>query len=131
MVAFVLDHNGKLPDGVILKLFDHFLMRLNDANSKVNIIALRSLNQMIPTLKNSLEPVLNRVIHMVVSAMISTNEKIKLVAEETFYTCTKHLDPCQIVSTMPFVLATGNSKINCKMIEKTKGILNVNFAYRY
>jgi hypothetical protein len=123
MCAFVLDHSGKLPESIILKLFDHFLMRLNDANSKVNIIALKALNQMIPVLENSLEPVLNRVIQLVMSAMISTNEKIKKVAEETYSKCTQYVDPCLIVSTMPFVLATGNSKLNCKVIEKTKGII--------
>ncbi|KAM9556591.1 TOG array regulator of axonemal microtubules protein 1 [Guaruba guarouba] len=77
----------------ILKIFDAFKCRLNDLNGKVNRIALETMHQMIPLLKNNLSPVINMLIPaMVDNNLNSRNPGIYAAAKNVIQALCQHLD---------------------------------------
>ncbi|XP_061213726.1 TOG array regulator of axonemal microtubules protein 1-like [Neopsephotus bourkii] len=77
----------------ILKIFDAFKCRLNDLNGKVNRIALETMHQLIPLLKDNLSPVINMLIPaMVDNNLNSRNPGIYAAAKNGIQALCQHLD---------------------------------------
>ncbi|NXT01605.1 TGRM2 protein, partial [Jacana jacana] len=74
-VMLLLDHCKNSPQLVsttIVQIFDHFILRLQDCNKKVNQQALEVLALMIPMLSSALRPVL---VSLVVAVTENLNSK--------------------------------------------------------
>lgn len=65
---------------IFLQIFDKFLPRLQDPNSKVNLYALQVMLQIIPILNNSLAAVINIAVGNVSPNLSSKNKEINQAA---------------------------------------------------
>ncbi|KAL8168580.1 UNVERIFIED_CONTAM: hypothetical protein K2H54_004659, partial [Gekko kuhli] len=87
------ESNQDLVAANIVKIFDAFKPRLHDSNSKVNQVALETMRQLIPLLKEKLSP----VIHMLIPALVdnnlnSKNPGIYAAATGVIHALCQHLD---------------------------------------
>ncbi|XP_015282138.1 PREDICTED: protein FAM179B [Gekko japonicus] len=87
------ESNPDLVAANIVKIFDAFKPRLHDSNSKVNQVALETMRQLIPLLKEKLSP----VIHMLIPALVdnnlnSKNPGIYAAATGVIHALCQHLD---------------------------------------
>uniref|UniRef100_A0A8V5FYR5 Uncharacterized protein n=1 Tax=Melopsittacus undulatus TaxID=13146 RepID=A0A8V5FYR5_MELUD len=86
------EHNQGFVVANIVKIFDAFNCRLNDLNGKVNRIALETMHQIIPLLKDNLSPVINMLIPAVVDNNLnSRNPGIYAAAKNVIQALCQHL----------------------------------------
>jgi hypothetical protein len=79
-------------------VFDSLVMRLNDGNSKVNVLALQSLSRILPMVGESAVAVLNTLVPALAANLGSTNSGIAAAAGEAMRTLTRSLsDPSRLV----------------------------------
>ncbi|KAK7488657.1 hypothetical protein BaRGS_00020110 [Batillaria attramentaria] len=102
----------------IVKIFDKFLPRLQDSNSKVNLHALKVMHQVVPMLKDALHSVISMAVTSVVPNLSSKNREIYSTAVDILDSFLEHLDHSMLVQ--PFAnqaqCASGHSK--AEMVEK-------------
>ncbi|XP_029454335.1 TOG array regulator of axonemal microtubules protein 1 [Rhinatrema bivittatum] len=77
----------------IVKIFDAFKSRLHDPNSKVNLVALDTMQKIVPLLKDNLSAVIN----MLIPAIVDNNLNSKIpgiyaAATNVIQALTEHLD---------------------------------------
>ncbi|XP_077180266.1 TOG array regulator of axonemal microtubules protein 1 [Paroedura picta] len=87
------ESNQDLVATNIIKIFDAFKPRLHDSNSKVNQVALETMRQLIPLLKEKLSPVINMLIPALVDNNLnSKNPGIYAAATGVIQALCQHLD---------------------------------------
>uniref|UniRef100_A0ACB8G6G6 TOG array regulator of axonemal microtubules protein 1 n=2 Tax=Sphaerodactylus townsendi TaxID=933632 RepID=A0ACB8G6G6_9SAUR len=87
------ESNQDLVVANIVKIFDAFKSRLHDSNSKVNQVALETMRQLIPLLKEKLSPVINMLIPALVDNNLnSKNPGIYAAATSVIQALCQHLD---------------------------------------
>ncbi|XP_065542720.1 TOG array regulator of axonemal microtubules protein 1 isoform X2 [Lathamus discolor] len=92
-LLFDAENNQGFVVANIVKIFDAFKCRLNDLNSKVNQIALETMHQIIPLLKDNLSPVINMLIPaMVDNNLNSRNPGIYAAAKKVIQALCQHVD---------------------------------------
>ncbi|XP_052097639.1 TOG array regulator of axonemal microtubules protein 1-like isoform X14 [Mytilus californianus] len=74
------------------KIFDKFLPRLQDPNSKVNLFALQVFQQIIPLLSDSLAVVLNMAVGNVAPNLSSKNKEIYTTAMDIISALMQNID---------------------------------------
>ncbi|XP_063146664.1 TOG array regulator of axonemal microtubules protein 1 isoform X3 [Candoia aspera] len=86
------ENNQDLVVANIVKIFDAFKSRLHDSNSKVNQVALETMHQLIPLLKEKLSPVINMLIPALVDNNLnSKNPGIYAAATNVIQALCQHL----------------------------------------
>lgn len=65
------------------KIFDKFTLRLVDTNSKVNLLALQTLRDMVPIIGKGLDHVVGSAMPPLTSSMASKNKEIVSTARDT------------------------------------------------
>ncbi|XP_041353393.1 TOG array regulator of axonemal microtubules protein 1-like isoform X2 [Gigantopelta aegis] len=103
----------------IVKIFDRFLPRLQDANSKVNRHALEVMQGIIPLLKDYLGAVISLVVSHVVPNLSSKNTDIYNLASDILQTLIEYLDPVLLIN--PF----SNQALNANARSKSDMVLKV------
>jgi hypothetical protein len=74
---FVLKNaNSLVKSGKIIGLFDVILKRMEDGNSKVNVLCLESLEKIIPALGNGMEQVLSNFVPALAKNLAASNAKV-------------------------------------------------------
>ncbi|XP_026554585.1 TOG array regulator of axonemal microtubules protein 1 isoform X1 [Pseudonaja textilis] len=87
------ENNQDLVVANIVKIFDAFKSRLHDSNSKVNQVALETMHQLIPLLKEKLSPIINMLIPALVDNNLnSKNPGIYAAATNVIQALCQHLD---------------------------------------
>ncbi|XP_062617825.1 TOG array regulator of axonemal microtubules protein 1-like isoform X2 [Saccostrea cucullata] len=84
----------------IVKIFDKFLPRLQDPNSKVNLFALSVMLQIVPILRDSLTQVMSMAIGNIAPNLSSKNKEIYQTAMEIINSLTEHLDGGQLLQPL-------------------------------
>ncbi|XP_074645320.1 TOG array regulator of axonemal microtubules protein 1-like isoform X2 [Tubulanus polymorphus] len=114
----MVENNTDVVGNNIVKIYDRFMPRLQDSNSKVNLFALQTQLQLIPLLKDYLPQVINMLIPNVANNLSSKNKDIYTTAVEILDGLVEYMDGSVLLS--PFVnLATqGNPRIKPDMVEK-------------
>ena len=74
-----------------VQIFDKFLPRLQDSNSKVNLHALKVMHQVVPMLKDALHSVISMAVASIVPNLSSKNSEIKLTAADILNSYMEHL----------------------------------------
>ncbi|XP_071963781.1 TOG array regulator of axonemal microtubules protein 1-like [Antedon mediterranea] len=102
----------------IVKVFDAFVLRLQDPNSKVNVQALQTMEEIVPRLAEYLPAVIQRVAPALASNLASKNSSIAKTSSEILDLLMKYMDPPVLVQ--PFCNATeyGNTRVKPPMIKK-------------
>lgn len=80
-----------LTDIFVSQIFDKFLPRLQDPNSKVNLYALNVMQQIIPVLSDSLTQVLSMAIGNIAPNLSSKNKEIYNTAMDIINSLTEHI----------------------------------------
>ncbi|XP_062934758.1 TOG array regulator of axonemal microtubules protein 2 [Cynocephalus volans] len=94
-VGRLLEHCSTKPEVIaanLVQVFDAFTPRLQDSNKKVNQWALESLANMIPLLKDSLQPMLLSIVVAVADNLNSRNSGIYAAAVTALDTMIESLD---------------------------------------
>lgn len=121
-ISFVCESAYDIDSNQVMKLWDSILACVMDSNTKVNLKAFQSIVVMVPHLKDSLEPVMNRLMQAVTSALGSTNTQVRSVAHETFDALTKHLKATSMLPLFPVLVQQANSKLKPILVEKLIGM---------
>jgi hypothetical protein len=104
-------------------MFDHLTLRMADGNSKVLLLALSSLERMIPVLKDSLEVVLNTLIPALSQQIGSANASVRNTAIKVLDSLIDNVDNASLVQYFANVIAFGNPRAKAAMVEKTAAIV--------
>lgn len=78
-------------DWVHVQIFDKFLPRLQDSNSKVNLHALRVMEHIVPILKDALHAVIPMATSNLAPNLSSKNREISSTAAEILNSFMQHL----------------------------------------
>ncbi|XP_033112244.1 TOG array regulator of axonemal microtubules protein 1-like, partial [Anneissia japonica] len=110
--------NPDLIAGNIVKVFDAFILRLQDSNSKVNLQALQTMEDIVPRLAEYLPAVVQRIVPSLASNLASKNSSIAQTSSGILDLLMEHVDPAVLVQ--PFCNATqyGNTRVKPPMIRK-------------
>ena len=75
-----MEQGGALcASGRLLTIFDHLTPRLTDSNSKVNVLALQSLPQMVPSLRDGLPSVASTRVPALATSLASSNAQVRAI----------------------------------------------------
>ena len=89
-----MTHGGSVcARGKLLAVFDHLTPRLTDPNSKVNVVALQSLQQMVPWLKDGLPSVASTLVPALATSLASSNAQARSGRLPRWRTAPPHPSP--------------------------------------
>ncbi|XP_065055489.1 TOG array regulator of axonemal microtubules protein 1-like isoform X1 [Rhopilema esculentum] len=106
------------PDGVashISKVFDKFIPRLTDSNSKVNLQALQTMNKAIPILRDALTPLITLLMQSLTSCVASKNNAIYNAGMEVLISLTKFVDNVILLQPLITAVRYGNTRVKPEM----------------
>eukprot|EP00055_Hartaetosiga_balthica_P015728 m.95175 g.95175 ORF g.95175 m.95175 type:complete len:1329 (-) comp8940_c0_seq1:145-4131(-) len=102
--------------GSVNNVFFEFAPRLQDSNSKVNVVALQAFSEMLPLVGDELEHVLTDVLGSMSLGLASKNSTVKRLTEECFALCTDVVSPHILTQPFMSVLLNGNSVVKTSML---------------
>ncbi|XP_041469429.1 TOG array regulator of axonemal microtubules protein 1-like isoform X1 [Lytechinus variegatus] len=110
--------NQDMVDASLVRIFDKFISRLSDSNSKVNIAALTTMKDIVPRLGESLQAVVNNLIPILVQNLAAKNPSISQTSNDILDLILEHVD--MLVLVQPYSNATqyGNVRARPAMVEK-------------
>ncbi|GFR83234.1 protein FAM179B-like [Elysia marginata] len=111
--------NPQLVSSQIIKIFDKFLPRLQDSNSKVNLYALKVMLQVTPMLRDSMSSVISMTVGAVAPNLSSKNKEIYTTAAEILEAFIENLELTMLIQ--PFA----NQAINATARSKADMVLRV------
>eukprot|EP00794_Sanderia_malayensis_P020059 gene20059-22028_t len=106
------------PEGVekhVSKVFDNFMPRLTDSNSKVNLQALQTMNKSIPILRDALSPMISMLMQALTSCVASKNNSIYNSAMEVLVSLTKYVDNLLLLQPLVSAVRYGNTRVKPEM----------------
>ncbi|KAI9142955.1 armadillo-type protein [Paraphysoderma sedebokerense] len=104
---------------VTVRICDVLLERLHDGNSKVNLLALQVLCDMIKVLKNYFDPVISLLIPKLSNNLSTTNTPVRTAAIDVVDLLIAHVDLVLLIQSMGSVLQYGNNvRVKPLVIEK-------------
>ena len=104
-------------------IFDHLTLRLADGNSKVLLLALSSLERMVPVLRDDLEVVLNTLIPALSQQIGSANATVRQTTMQVLDQLIEHVDNTSLIQYFANVIAFGNPRAKAVIVEKTAVIV--------
>ncbi|XP_056020659.1 TOG array regulator of axonemal microtubules protein 1-like isoform X15 [Ostrea edulis] len=120
-IAMLLDMSENNTDVVnlnVVKIFDKFLPRLQDPNSKVNLFALTVMLQIVPILRDSLTQVLSMAIGNIAPNLSSKNKEIYQTAMEIINSLTEHIDGGQLLQPLANQAQSANTRSKPDLVTK-------------
>ncbi|KAJ7379834.1 hypothetical protein OS493_012583 [Desmophyllum pertusum] len=119
------------PDGMgqkFTKVFDAFIPRLQDSNSKVNLHALQCLPRILPCLANQSGALVPPVVAALTSNFASKNTNIFSTAEEALDELIKYIDNTLLVQPFCTTAQYGSSRVKPIMVDKLADIVPTVYA---
>ncbi|XP_037690845.1 TOG array regulator of axonemal microtubules protein 1 [Choloepus didactylus] len=118
------ENHQELVVGNIVKIFDAFKSRLHDSNSKVNLVALETMNKMIPLLGDNLSPIINMLIPAIVDNNLnSKNPGIYAAATNVVQALSQYIDNYLLLQPFCTKAQFLNGKAKQDMTEKLADIV--------
>ncbi|KAI8785321.1 TOG array regulator of axonemal microtubules protein 1 [Biomphalaria glabrata] len=102
----------------IIKIFDKFLPRLTDSNSKVNLYALKVMLDVVPLIKDSMGSVISLTVSAVAPNLSSKNKEIYSTAAEIMDALIDNLDLTMLVQPFANQAINATSKSKADMVDK-------------
>ncbi|CAL1537741.1 unnamed protein product [Lymnaea stagnalis] len=112
------ENNPGLVSTQIIKIFDKFLPRLTDSNSKVNLHALKVMLQVIPLIKDSMGSVISMTVSAVAPNLSSKNKEIYTTAAEILDAFIEHLDLTILVQPFANQAINATARSKADMVDK-------------
>lgn len=79
------------------QIFDKFISRLSDSNSKVNIAALTTMKDIVPRLGESLPAVVNNLVPILVQNLAAKNPSISQTSNDILDLILEHVGKCLLI----------------------------------
>ncbi|XP_060604463.1 TOG array regulator of axonemal microtubules protein 1-like isoform X2 [Ruditapes philippinarum] len=116
--------NAQLVSSNVIKIFDKFLPRLQDPNSKVNLYALQVMLQIIPILNNSLSSVINMAVGNVSPNLSSKNKEINQTAIDIIDALLENLDGAVLIQPMANQAQSASARSKPHLVETVAELVN-------
>ncbi|XP_052701993.1 TOG array regulator of axonemal microtubules protein 1-like isoform X6 [Crassostrea angulata] len=118
MLLEMAESNTDVVNMNVVKIFDKFLPRLQDPNSKVNLYALNVMQQIIPVLSDSLTQVLSMAIGNIAPNLSSKNKEIYNTAMDIINSLTEHIDGGQLLQPLANQAQSANARSKPDLVIK-------------
>ncbi|XP_052767283.1 TOG array regulator of axonemal microtubules protein 1-like isoform X3 [Mya arenaria] len=102
----------------VVKIFDKFLPKLQDPNSKVNLYALQVMLQIIPILGDSMSPVITIAVGNVSPNLSSKNKEINQTAVDIIDAFIANIDGAMLIQPMANQAQSANARSKPHLVEK-------------
>lgn len=116
--------NANLVGSNIVKIFDKFLPRLQDPNSKVNLYALQVMLQIIPILNNTLGSVINMLVGNVSPNLSSKNREIVQAALDIIDALLENLDGSVLIQPVANQAQSASARSKPHLVEVVAELVN-------
>lgn len=117
-----------LPESQVALLLDSITNRLSDGNSKVNVLALETVESILPSLGNAVGVGLNTLIPALSANAASTNEKIRSKAVDAMDALVASVDGALLVQNLSHVISHGSARSKAVMIERLEAVVRNCYA---
>ncbi|XP_033734245.1 TOG array regulator of axonemal microtubules protein 1-like isoform X1 [Pecten maximus] len=112
------DTHAEVVSANMVKIFDKFLPRLQDPNSKVNLYALQVFLQIIPFLSDSLSVVLNIAVGNVAPNLSSRNKEIYGTAMDVIDALVDNIDGGLLIQPLANQAQSASARSKPDLVEK-------------
>jgi hypothetical protein len=102
----------------ISTLFDEFVPRLTDSNSKVNTLALQSMLTLVPLLRDYFSTVANMVVPAVAQNMASNRPELKTLSTDIIDAMLDHIDQTSLLQPLSTLAKFGNNRVRPEIVLK-------------
>ncbi|KAL4238308.1 hypothetical protein ACF0H5_003020 [Mactra antiquata] len=116
--------NATLVSANVVKIFDKFLPRLQDPNSKVNLYALQVMLQIIPILNNSLASVVTILVGNVSPNLSSKNKDINQTAIDIINALLENLDGAVLIQPLANQAQSASARSKPHLVEVVADLVN-------
>jgi len=79
LADLAMEQGESLCRSNLLTMFDHLTPRLTDSNSKVNVVALQKLQQMVPYIREGLPSVVSTLVPALGTSLASSNYQVRAI----------------------------------------------------
>ncbi|KAL3873542.1 hypothetical protein ACJMK2_036642 [Sinanodonta woodiana] len=108
----------------VVKIFDKFLPKLQDPNSKVNLYALQVMLQIVPILGNNLSAVISMAVGNVAPNLSSKNKEIYVAAMEVINAFMEHIDGSVLIQPMANQAQAASARSKPDLVEKVAELVD-------
>jgi len=117
----LVDLSGDRPDLVgsnINLIFDEYVHRLTDSNSKVNLLALQNMLKLVPLLRDNFSVVANMVVPAVAQNMASNRPELRNLSLDIIDAMIDHIDQTSLLQPLSTLARYGNNRVRPDIILK-------------
>eukprot|EP01137_Pigoraptor_chileana_P022734 Opistho-2@7127 len=107
----------------LTRVFDAFVPRLTDVNSKVNVFALQCFLRIVPTMRELVDGVLNAVIPALGANLSSANPVIRGLAGEVLDALNEYAGHGNLVQSLAQVAHHSNTRVKPALVEKLADLI--------
>jgi hypothetical protein len=105
----------------LLPIFDGFIPRITDANSKVNLHALQTLAKTAAILKDAIAVVFSTLMPPLTSNLCSNKAEIRSASSVAIETIVSSVDNSLLVPQWVSIISNSNRKIQVPLLDKLSG----------
>lgn len=121
MVELVRSHAELLvARGKVLTLFDALTPRLTDSNSKVNLLALQSLQQLIPRIREGMPPVTATLLPALATSLASSNPQVRSISPAVLDTLLAEVEQSALIQPVVSCALYSPPKARPLMIDRLR-----------
>ncbi|XP_075252876.1 TOG array regulator of axonemal microtubules protein 1-like isoform X2 [Convolutriloba macropyga] len=99
-------------------IFDEYVHRLTDSNSKVNLLALQSMLKLVPLLRDNFSIVPNMVVPAVAQNMASNRPELRNLSLDIIDAMIDHIDQTSLLQPLSTLARYGNNRVRPDIILK-------------
>ncbi|TPX70560.1 hypothetical protein SpCBS45565_g01639 [Spizellomyces sp. 'palustris'] len=130
VIGFVKEYPSEMMDRQrIQMLFDHYLERCRDGNSKVGLLGLQSLQELIPALKTGLDPVIHTLVQTLANQMATASAVIRTATVQAMDTLIANGDNGLILQSLANIVQFGsNARVKPMLLEQMIPVIDNVYA---
>ena len=124
------DHGEALcaRGGRLLTVFDALTPRLTDSNSKVNVVALQALQQMVPALREGLPSVVSTLVPALATSLASSNAQVRSITPGVLETLITDVDHGALIQPFANCVLYSPPKARPMMVDKLRELATSVYA---
>ena len=121
LLGFTQEHGETMcARGKLLAVFDHLTPRLTDPNSKVNVVALQSLQAMAPSLREGLPAVASTLVPALATSLASSNAQVRAITPAVLDALLTEVDHAALIQPFASCVLYSPPKARPVMIDKLR-----------
>jgi len=101
-------------------IFDHLMPRLTDSNSKVNVVALQRLEQMVPVMRDGLTSVAATLVQTLGASLASSNAQVRSTTPPVIDKLVEEVDHSALIQPFAKCALYSPPKARPMMVDKLR-----------